>query len=143
MRKIKTGDNVVVITGPDKGKRGDVARIVDDTHVVVNGINAMKKHAKPNPLKNQPGGIITKEMPIHVSNIAIWNPVTQKPDRIGFRTLDDGRKLRFYKSNGEQINGRGKAKIDEEEAGATGVHGQGKAHRGSAAACGFRRGRAP
>jgi large subunit ribosomal protein L24 len=105
MRKIKKGDNVVVIAGRDKGKRGDVARIVDDTHVVVNGINAMKKHAKPNPLKNQPGGIITKEVPIHVSNIAIWNPVTQKADRIGFRTLDDGRKLRFYKSNGEQING--------------------------------------
>ena len=105
MRKIKKGDNVVVIAGRDKGKRGDVARIVDDTHVVVNGINAMKKHAKPNPLKNQPGGIITKEMPIHVSNIAIWNPVTQKADRIGFRTLEDGRKLRFFKSNGEQING--------------------------------------
>jgi large subunit ribosomal protein L24 len=105
MRKIKKGDNVVVIAGRDKGKRGDVARIVDDTHVVVNGVNAMKKHAKPNPLKNQPGGIITKEVPIHVSNIAIWNPVTQKADRIGFRTLDDGRKLRFYKSNGEQING--------------------------------------
>jgi large subunit ribosomal protein L24 len=105
MRKIKKGDNVVVIAGRDKGKRGDVARIVDDTHVVVNGINAMKKHAKPNPLKNQPGGIITKEMPIHVSNVAIWNPVTQKADRIGFRTLEDGRKLRFYKSNGEQING--------------------------------------
>jgi len=104
MRKIKKGDNVVVITGRDKGKRGDVARIVDDTHVVVNGVNAMKKHAKPNPLKNQPGGIISKEVPIHVSNIAIWNPVTQKPDRIGFRTMDDGRKLRFYKSNGELIN---------------------------------------
>jgi len=104
MRKIKKGDNVVVIAGRDKGKRGDVERIVDDSHVVVNGVNAVKKHAKPNPLKNQPGGIITKEMPIHVSNIAIWNPVTQKPDRIGFRTMDDGRKLRFYKSNGELIN---------------------------------------
>ena len=104
MRKIKKGDNVVVITGRDKGKRGDVARIVDDAHVIVNGINTVKKHTKPNPMKNQPGGIITKEMPIHVSNIAIWNPVTQKPDRIGFRTLDDGRKMRFYKSNGELIN---------------------------------------
>jgi len=104
MRKIKKCDNVVVIAGRDKGKRGDVARIVDDSHVVVNGINAMKKHAKPNPLKNQPGGIISKEVPIHVSNIAIWNPITQKPDRIGFRTMDDGRKLRFYKSNGELIN---------------------------------------
>ena len=104
MRKIKKGDNVVVIAGRDKGKRGDVQRIVDDTHVVVNGVNAMKKHAKPNPLKNQPGGIVTKEMPVHVSNIAIWNPITQKPDRIGFRTMEDGRKLRFYKSNGELIN---------------------------------------
>ena len=104
MRKIKKGDNVVVIAGRDKGKRGDVARIVDDTHVVVNGINAMKKHAKPNPMKNQPGGIISKEMPIHVSNIAIWNPITQTADRIGFRIMDDGRKLRFYKSNGELIN---------------------------------------
>jgi len=105
MRKIKRGDNVVVIAGRDKGKRGDVARIVDDTHVVVNGINQVKKHAKPNPMKNQPGGIVTKDLPIHVSNVAIWNPVTQKPDRIGFRLLDDGRKVRFYKSNGEQING--------------------------------------
>jgi large subunit ribosomal protein L24 len=104
MRKIKKGDNVVVIAGRDKGKRGDIARIVDDSHVLVNGINAMKKHAKPNPMKNQPGGIISKEMPIHVSNIAIWNPITQKADRIGFRIMDDGRKLRFYKSNGELIH---------------------------------------
>jgi len=105
MRKIKKGDNVVVIAGRDKGKRGDVARVVDDTHVVVNGVNQVKRHTKPNPMKNQPGGIVTKEMPIHVSNVAIWNPVTQKADRIGFRILDDGRKVRFYKSNGEQING--------------------------------------
>jgi large subunit ribosomal protein L24 len=105
MRKIKKGDTVVVIAGRDKGKRGDVSRIVDDAHVVVDGVNQVKKHAKPNPLKNQPGGIVTKELPIHVSNVAIWNPVTQKPDRIGFRVLEDGRKVRFYKSNGEQING--------------------------------------
>jgi len=105
MRKIKQGDNVVVIAGRDKGKRGDVSRTVGPDFVLVAGINQVKKHAKPNPMKNQPGGIITKEMPIHVSNIAIWNPVTQKADRIGFRTLEDGRKLRFYKSNGEQING--------------------------------------
>ena len=105
MRKIRKGDNVVVIAGRDKGKRGDVARVVDDTHVLVNGINTVKKHARPNPMKNQPGGIITKEMPIDVSNVAIWNPVTQKADRIGFRTLEDGRKMRFFKSNGEQING--------------------------------------
>ena len=105
MRKIKKGDNVVVIAGRDKGKRGDVARIVDDTHVIVNGVNQVKRHTKPNPMKNQPGGIVTKEVPIHVSNVAIWNPVTQKPDRIGFKLLEDGRKLRFFKSNGEQING--------------------------------------
>jgi large subunit ribosomal protein L24 len=105
MRKIKKGDTVVVIAGKDKGKRGDVSSIIDDAHVVVNGINQVKKHAKPNPMKNQPGGIVTREAPIHVSNVAIWNPVTQKPDRIGFRMLEDGRKVRFYKSNGEQING--------------------------------------
>ena len=105
MRKIKKGDNVVVIAGRDKGKRGDVARIVDDTHVIVNGVNTVKRHTKPNPMKNQPGGIVSKEVPIHVSNVAIWNPVTQKPDRIGFKLLEDGRKLRFFKSNGEQING--------------------------------------
>jgi large subunit ribosomal protein L24 len=103
MRKLKKGDNVVVITGRDKGKRGDVARVVDANHVLVNGINTVKRHTRPNPLKNQPGGIVTKEVPIHVSNVAIWNPVTQKADRVGFRTLDDGRKVRFFKSNGEQI----------------------------------------
>jgi len=105
MRKIKKGDNVVVIAGRDKGKRGDVASIVDDTHVIVNGVNTVKRHTKPNPMKNQPGGIVSKEVPIHVSNVAIWNPVTQKPDRIGLKLMEDGRKLRFYKSNGEQING--------------------------------------
>ena len=105
MRKIKKGDNVVVIAGKDKGKRGDVARYVDDTHVIVNGVNTVRRHTKPNPMKNQPGGIVSKEVPIHVSNVAIWNPVTQKPDRIGFKMMEDGRKLRFFKSNGEQING--------------------------------------
>jgi len=103
MQKIKKGDNVVVIAGRDKGKRGDVARIVDDRHVLVNGVNQVKKHAKPNPMKNQPGGIITKELPIDISNVAIWNPVTQKPDRIGMRVLEDGRKVRFFKGNGEQL----------------------------------------
>jgi large subunit ribosomal protein L24 len=104
MSKIKKGDNVVVIAGRDKGKRGDVARVVDAAHVVVNGINQVKRNTRPNPKKNQPGGIVSKEMPIDVSNVAIWNPVTQKPDRIGFRVMEDGRKLRFYKSNGELIN---------------------------------------
>ena len=103
MSKIKKGDNVVVIAGRDKGKRGDVSHIVDANHVIVNGINTVKKHTKPNPMKNQPGGIVTKEMPIDVSNVAIYNPVTKKADRIGVRTLEDGRKVRFFKSNGEQI----------------------------------------
>ena len=103
MRKIRKGDSVVVITGRDKGKRGDVSRVVDAERLVVNGINTVKRHTRPNPLKNQPGGIVTKEQPIHVSNVAIWNPVTQKADRIGFRTLDDGRKVRYFKSNGEQL----------------------------------------
>jgi large subunit ribosomal protein L24 len=103
MNKIKKGDNVVVIAGRDKGKRGDVAQIVDDRHVIVNGVNQVKKHAKPNPMKNQPGGIVTMEVPIDVSNVAIWNPVTQKADRIGMRLLEDGRKVRFFKSNGEQL----------------------------------------
>ena len=103
MSKIKKGDNVVVIAGRDKGKRGDVSRIVDAGHVIVNGVNTVKKHTRPNPMKNQPGGIVTKEMPIDVSNVAIYNPVTKKADRIGVRHLEDGRKVRFYKSNGEQI----------------------------------------
>ena len=103
MRKIKKGDNVVVIAGRDKGKRGDVKSTLGDSHVVVAGINQVKKHTRPNPMQNQPGGIVTKEAPIAASNVAIWNPVTQKADRIGFRTLQDGRKVRFYKSNGEVL----------------------------------------
>ncbi len=103
MRKIKKGDNVVVIAGRDKGKRGNVAAVIDDGHVLVAGINQVKKNQRPNPMKNEQGGIVTKEMPIHVSNVAVWNPVTQKADRVGFRMLEDGRKVRFFKSNGEQI----------------------------------------
>ena len=104
MRKIKKGDNVVVIAGRDKGKRGDVTRVVDAEHVLVSGINQVKKHQRPNPMKGEQGGIVTKEMPIHVSNVAIWNPVTKKADRIGLRSLEDGRKVRFFKSNGELIS---------------------------------------
>jgi large subunit ribosomal protein L24 len=103
MHKIKKGDNVIVIAGRDKGKRGEVTRIVSAERVLVAGINQVKKHTRPNPMQNQPGGILIKEMPIHVSNVAIYNPVTQKADRIGFRLLNDGRKVRFYKANGELI----------------------------------------
>jgi large subunit ribosomal protein L24 len=103
MKKIRSGDQVVVITGRDKGRRGEVVRVVDAQHVVVGGANQVKKHQRPNPMKNQPGGIVSKDMPIDVSNVAIWNPATQKPDRVGIRTEADGRKVRFFKSNGDVI----------------------------------------
>jgi len=103
MRKIRSGDTVVVIAGRDKGRRGEVKRIVDGDRVIVAGVNEAKKHQRPNPMKNEPGGIVSKEMPLHISNVALWNPVTQKADRAGVRTLEDGRKVRFYKSTGDQI----------------------------------------
>ena len=103
MRKIKKGDKVVVIAGRDKGKRGDVTRIVDAEHVIVAGINQVKKHQRPNPMKGEQGGIVSIDAPIHVSNIALWNPVTKKADRVGFRMMEDGRKVRFFKSNGELL----------------------------------------
>jgi large subunit ribosomal protein L24 len=102
MRKIKKGDNIVVLTGRDKGKRGDVTQVLAE-HVLVTGINQVKKSQRPNPMKGEQGGIVSKDMPLHISNVALWNPVTQKADRVGIRILDDGRKVRFYKSNGEQI----------------------------------------
>lgn len=104
MRKIRKGDNVVVITGKDKGKRGTVATVIDDDRVVVEGVNRAKKHVKPNPMRNQPGGIVEMDRPIHVSNVAIVNPATQGADRVGFRILDDGRKVRVFKSNGEMVD---------------------------------------
>ncbi len=104
MRKIRKGDNVVVITGKDKGKRGEVSRVVDAAKVVVDGINRVKKHQRPNPMKGTTGGIVEIDMPLQVSNVAIFNPVTQKADRVGFRVLEDGRKVRFFKSNGEMID---------------------------------------
>ena len=104
MNRIKKGDEVVVISGRDKGKRGTVSRRVDAEHVVVEGVNRVKKHMRPNPMKNVTGGIVDKDMPIHVSNIALFNPATQKADRIGFKSLDDGRKVRVFKSNGEQVD---------------------------------------
>ena len=101
MEKIRKGDQVVVTTGKDKGKRGAVLRVVDTSRVVVEGVNRVKRHTRPNPVKGQPGGILDKEMPIHISNVALFNPGTGKADRVGFRSLDDGRKVRFFKSNGE------------------------------------------
>lgn len=103
MNKIRKGDDVIVIAGKDKGKRGTVLRRVDDGHVMVEGVNRVKKHTKPNPVKGQPGGILEKEMPIDISNVALFNPATQKADRVGFKLLDDGRKVRVFKSNGENV----------------------------------------
>ena len=104
MSKIKKGDDVIVITGKDKGKRGTVLRVVDLDHVIVEGANRVKKHRRPNPMKNTTGGIVEREMPLHVSNVAIFNPASKKGDRIGTKVLDDGRRVRVYKSNGEVID---------------------------------------
>ena len=104
MEKIRKGDEVVVITGKDKGKRGTVVLRVDDEHVVVEGINRAKKHVKPNPMKGVAGGIVDKDMPIHISNVALFNAATKKADRVGIKVLEDGRKVRVFKSNGELVN---------------------------------------
>jgi large subunit ribosomal protein L24 len=104
MTRIRKGDQVIVLTGKDKGKRGSVLRVLDDGHVVVEGVNRVKKHQKPNPLKGTVGGIVDKEMPLDASNVALFNPATQKADRIGFKALEDGRKVRVFKSNGEMVD---------------------------------------
>ena len=104
MAKIKRDDEVVVLAGKDKGKRGTVRTIVDSNRVIVSGVNMIKKHTKPNPQMGVAGGIVEKEAPIQVSNIAIFNPTTSKGDRDGYQTLEDGKKVRIYKSSGEQID---------------------------------------
>ena len=104
MQKIRKGDEVIVIAGRDKGKRGTVLRRVDAQHVVVEGVNRVKKHQRPNPMKGVTGGIVDKDMPIHISNVALFNPATQKADRIGVKSLEDGRKVRVFKANGEQVD---------------------------------------
>ncbi len=104
MRKIKKGDEVIVITGKDKGKRGSVLRVFDDNRVLVEGINIIKKHVRPNPNVGESGGIVEKEAPMQVSNVAIFNPQTNSADRIGFRTLEDDRKVRVFKSTDEVVD---------------------------------------
>ena len=104
MSKIHKGDQVVLNTGKDKGKRGTVIGILDSGHVVVEGLNVAKKHAKPNPMKGITGGIINKEMPIDISNVALFNTATQKADRVGYKILKDGKKVRVFKSNGEAVD---------------------------------------
>ena len=103
MSRIKKGDEVIVLTGRDKGKRGTVLRRVDADHVVVEGVNRAKKHQRPNPMKGVSGGIVDIDLPINVSNVALYNPATKKADRVGAKRLDDGRKVRVFKANGEQV----------------------------------------
>jgi large subunit ribosomal protein L24 len=104
MRKIKKGDDVVIIAGKDKGKRGTVLRMVDADLVVIEGVNKVKKHERPNPNKGTTGGIVEMEKPIQISNVAIYNPATQKADRVGIRILEDRRRVRYFKSSGQLLD---------------------------------------
>ena len=104
MHKIRKGDDVVVTTGRDRGKRGTVLKIVDAEHLVVEGANRVKKHQRPIPMKGVTGGIVDRDMPLHVSNVALYNPATKKGDRVGVKVLEDGRRVRYFKSNGEVID---------------------------------------
>ena len=104
MSKIRKGDQVVVTTGKDKGKRGTVLRMVGDDKVVVENVNIAKKHVRPNPMRGEQGGIVDKEMPLHISNVALYNPTAGKGDRVGMKILEDGRKVRFFRSNGEVVD---------------------------------------
>jgi large subunit ribosomal protein L24 len=103
MNKIRKGDEVIVIAGRDKGKRGTITQRKDDSYLLIDGINVVKKHAKPNPLKGITGGIVEKSMPIHQSNIAIFNAATGKADRVGIKLLADGKKVRVFKSSGDEL----------------------------------------
>ena len=103
MNKFRKGDQVIVLAGRDKGKRGTIAARIDADHIVVEGVNIVKKHTKPNPMKGTTGGVVDKTMPIHQSNVAIFNPATGKADRVGVKLLEDGRKVRVFKSSGDEI----------------------------------------
>ena len=104
MRKIRKGDDIIVIAGKDKGKTGSVNRVVSSERIIVDGVNMVKRHTKGNPQQNIPGGILDKEAPIHVSNVMIYNSNSGEGDRVGFKILEDGKKVRIFKSNGEQID---------------------------------------
>jgi len=104
MKRIRKGDEVIVIAGKDKGKRGSVLRVMEDGRLVVSDVNMAKRHTKPNPNRGVPGGIVEKEMPIDASNIMLYNPQTSRGDRVGFRVLEDGRKVRFFKSTDEVVD---------------------------------------
>jgi len=104
MRRIRKDDEVVVIAGKDKGRRGKIVRVMDEERVIVAGVNLVKRHTKPNPARGVAGGIVEREAAIHVSNVMLFNPLTRKGDRVGFRVLGDGRKVRFFKSNNEVVD---------------------------------------
>lgn len=104
MRKIRKGDEVVVTAGKDRGRRGVVLRMIGDDKLIVENINLVKKHVKPNPTRGEKGGIVEKEMPLHISNVMVFNPATGRTDRVGIRVLEDKRKVRFFKSNGEVMD---------------------------------------
>jgi len=104
MRKIRKGDDAVIVAGKDKGKRGSVLKILENDKVIVESCNMAKKHVKPNPNTGESGGIVEKEMPLHISNIALFNPVSNKADRVGIKTLEDGKKVRYFKSNNEVVD---------------------------------------
>nr|VFK40495.1 MAG: LSU ribosomal protein L24P [Candidatus Kentron sp. SD]VFK45858.1 MAG: LSU ribosomal protein L24P [Candidatus Kentron sp. SD] len=104
MRKIRKGDTVVVLTGKDRGKRGSVLRVSAGDSILVEGVNLVRKHVKPNPQKGTSGGIMSKEMPIRISNVMLYNPATENGGRVGFKFLDDGRKVRYFKSTGEVVD---------------------------------------
>ena len=104
MRRIKKGDEVIVTAGKDKGRRGTVIKTFDNDRVMVETINMVKKHTKPNPMQGTEGGIVEKEMPLNISNVMLFNPATSKGDRVGFKVLEDGKKVRYFKSNGEVVD---------------------------------------
>lgn len=104
MKRIRKGDRVIVTTGREKGRQGTVIRVYADDRVLVENVNMVKKHQKPNPQMGSPGGIVQKEAPLHISNVMLFNPGTKKGDRVGYKTLDDGRKVRVFKSNGEVVD---------------------------------------
>jgi len=104
MKKIRRSDDVIVIAGRDKGRRGKVLTVLADNRLLVSGVQVVKKHQKPNPQMGKPGGIVEREAPIHASNVAIYNPRTGKPDRVGFRVAEDGKKIRVFKSSGEPLD---------------------------------------
>jgi large subunit ribosomal protein L24 len=104
MKRLRKGDQVVVISGKDKGRQGTVLKVMADDRILVESINMVKKHTKPNPMQGVEGGIVDKEMPLHVSNVMLFNPVANKGDRVGFKELEDGRKVRYFKSNGEVVD---------------------------------------